>query len=166
MCPQVQEGLLALGRELPAVGTVPLAEGHTPGVPVCRHPRCCLRTCFVRTCVGMVVDLPAPWPPRSPQPASQGQPLQLCLSLQPVSRPELPPASGSSPADVVLGLQSVCTRGPGSGRQPGEGCSVGGGWFPWPAVGAPAWSLAQALTRAEQEESPDLATGLSPEVGR
>lgn len=96
------------------------------GVPVCRHPCCCLCTCFVRTCTGMVVDLPAPWPPRSPQPASQGQPLQLCLSLPLASRPELPPASGSSPADGVLGLQSVCTRGMGSSRQRGEGCSGAG----------------------------------------
>lgn len=61
-------------------------------------------------------------------------------------------------------LRSVCTRGPGSGREPG-GRMLRRRGFPWPAVGAPAWSLARAFTRAEQD-SPDLAMGLSPEAGR
>lgn len=99
------------------------------GVYVCWHP--CSR-------VGMVVDRTVPWSLWSPQPASQGQPLQLWLSLQLVSRPELPPASGSSPADGVLGpVPAICLyQGAGLGQRaggkdaPAEGIPVACCWGP------------------------------------
>lgn len=124
-----------LGRELPAVGTHP-----SSGVPVCRHPRCCLRTCFVRTCAGMVVDRTASWPPRSPQPASQGQPLQLCLSLL--------PGFPQHPAPALPTVCWACSQSVSGGRaradSRGEGCSGAG--VPVACCRAPAWSLARALT--------------------
>lgn len=74
--------------------------------------------------------------------------------------------SVSSPAEGVLGpVPMVCLyQGAGLGQTAWGKDALAAG-FPWPAVGASAWSLVQAFTQAEQD-SPDLAAGLSPEVGR
>lgn len=124
--PQTTPGVPGERARFPSAGGMRRSLRGTPssGVSVCQHPRCRLRACFVRTCAGLVADRTAPWPPRSPRPDAQGQPLQLCLCVEPVSRPvRLQPrrrCAGSSAHGLSV------PGGRARADSLGEGCSGGG----------------------------------------